>query len=113
MRYTVLFAVMLAFVACAGFAGNAKAARWIPGSYHMVMESDASDFLELSYDSAFCDGIPRFGHRGEFPYEVYHVFDCSFDLDDKSCFDIRFAAIKGPRYATFRLKLIRMGHCYR
>ena len=90
----------------------ATSGRWVLGQNYLIEEYDATDLLERTYDSAYCSGIPRFGHRGEFPYEEYVVFDCSTTLDDTSCFNRRYKAIKGSRQGYFRLRLLRSGSCY-
>jgi hypothetical protein len=95
---------------------NAQSTTWVPGTKYFIEETDASDLLERTYDWAYCSGIPRFGHRGEFPYETFRVFDCSFSLKtsraDLYCSDQRYAAVKATRYGYYRLKLIRRGDCF-
>lgn len=93
------------------FAGAAPEA-WRAGTPMYIEESDASDLLEQTYDSAYCQGIPRFGHRGEFPYEEFKVFDCSVHMRSYDCFDNRYKAIKHSRQGWFQLRRIARGDCY-
>lgn len=109
---TRLLAIVVAVVGLA-LTGQAVAGvdgAWIPGSNYMVEEMDASDLLEKTYDSAYCDGIARFGKRGSFPYEEYLVFDCDIFHDDWSC-ENRYKSIKGTKRGWFKLRLLRED-CY-
>jgi hypothetical protein len=87
-------------------ATAAQAGSWIPGTPIMVEELDASDLLERSNDSAYCDGVARFGHVGEWPYDKYRVFDCSVSNRGAAYCDNRYKSVKGSRRGTFRLVLI-------
>jgi len=108
-RSIILLVAMLALAA--GLASTAQAGPWIPGTPTYAEEMDASDLLERTYDHAYCQGIPRFGHRGEFPYEEFVVFECSIDRDDLYCYDVRYKAVKGKTRGWFRLVKIRNGDC--
>jgi len=67
-----------------------------------------SSFLEKRFDYAYCDGIARYGQRGEFPDEEYTRFDCTIELDDGStCYDVRELAVKGSRPGYFRLQMAK------
>lgn len=77
-----------------------------------ISETDASDLLEQTYDSAYCDGIARFGKRGEFPYEEYVRFDCTTEIDGEYCTDGRYRAVKASRKGWFRLERIRKPTCF-
>lgn len=101
-----LIAVALAAVS------SGRAASWKPGTTYYVSESDASDLLERSFDSAYCDGISRFGHHGEFPYEEYLVFDCTVRLNGATCIDVRYKSVKGTRVGWFRLRVLSRGSCF-
>lgn len=89
-----------------------EAGRWIPGTPYMIAESDASDLLERTYDYAYCSGIPRFGHQGEFPYEEFLYFDCTTKLDRNFCSDVRYRSVKASRRGYFQLRLVRKGDCF-
>ncbi len=93
-------------------ATTATAGSWLPGTPYLISEMDASDALERKYDSAYCSGIPRFGHRGEFPYEEFIIFDCTLTLDDLYCSDVRYKSVKGSKRGYFRLNKIRNGDCF-
>jgi hypothetical protein len=108
----LIVASLAALVVALGVGGVAQASSWIPGTSYFVEESDASDLLEQTYDSAYCDGVARFGHRGEFPYEEFKVFDCSVHMRSYDCYDNRYKAVKSSRRGWFRLKLIAKGDCY-
>ena len=107
----LLLTILLAVLASAG-AANAAVARWVPGTNYLISETDANNALERGYDHAYCTGVPRFGHRGEFPYEEFVVFDCSISINRTYCSDQRYKAIKGSRPGYFRLKLMRRGDCF-
>ena len=109
MKYVLLGAVALV---CAISVPVASAA-WVPGSNYLISEEDATDYIESKLDHAYCTGIPRFGHRGEFPYEEFLVFDCDIELNGSTCYDWRFKAVKGSRYGMFRLVKLRDARgCY-
>jgi hypothetical protein len=107
----VLLAVCVAVLAMAGVA-QASSSAWVRGSSYMITEEEASDFLEQAMDHAYCTGIPRLGHRGEFPYEEFRVFDCSVELNDEFCSDDRWRAVKGKRRGMYSMKLVRHGDCF-
>lgn len=102
--------VLLVAAACAValFTFGAAAASASPGYY--VDETKASDLLERSWDHAYCMGVPRFGHRGSFPYEKYMVFDCTISSDDRMC-DLRVKAIT-TRPGYWRLSNLRAPDCF-
>ena len=100
--------VVVALVA----VGAASAGSWRPGTPYLIAESDASDLLERTYDYAYCSGIPRFGHRGEFPYEEFLYFDCTTKLDRNYCSDVRYRSVKASRRGYFQLRLVRKGDCF-
>jgi hypothetical protein len=104
--------VMMMLLAMGAVAGAAHAGSWIPGTPWMVEDSEVSDLLETQYDWAYCRGIPRFGHTGEFPYERHLVFDCSTELDDTYCSDRRYKTVKSKRRGYFALRLLRPGSCF-
>jgi hypothetical protein len=112
----VKFVLLLALVACGlAAASTAEAGRWVPGTPYMVAEEDMQDLLEKSWDSAYCQGVPRFGKQGEFPYEEYVVFDCSVESRGRtqlSCYDVRYKAIKASRRGWFKARRLYDGDCY-
>lgn len=103
--------LVLAAVAAAVVTGTAQA-RWVPGQAYRVSEQDAEKALEQKFDHAFCTGVPRFGHDGEFPDEEFHVLDCSIELNGDYCPGARIAAVKGNQPGYFRLRLMKTGECY-
>jgi hypothetical protein len=109
-----LAAVFVAALVAIVYAGTsfAQTGRWVPGNPYYIEESDASDFLEKKFDWAYCSGIPRFGQKGEFPYQEFLVFDCSMKLNGDYCSDVRIKAVKGSRQGYFRLKVLRDGDCF-
>ena len=110
MRTPLLLIVVVSVLA---LAGTATAAVWTPGTNYMISEKNADDWLEQAFDSAYCDGIPRFGHRGRFPYEEFVVFDCAIERDGYGyCPDARVKAVKGTRVGSYKLKMVRLGDCY-
>jgi hypothetical protein len=107
----VLLAALVAALAIPALA-VAAADAWVPGTSYYIEESDLSDALEKRYDSAYCDGIARFGKRGEFPYEKFRVFDCTTEIDDDFCFDKRIKTVKAQRVGWYRWVMVRPGSCY-
>lgn len=107
-----LLAAVAIAVMLAPAAGAAPAGSWIPGSPYMVEETDASDLLEKGFDHAYCEGIPRFGHAGEFPYERFTTFDCSWSLNGKYCSDGRYRSVKDSQRGYFRLRIVRYADCF-
>jgi hypothetical protein len=93
-------------------ATSANAATWRPGTNYFVQETDVNDLLEKHYDRAFCEGIPRFGHTGEFPYEKFVVFDCMLELNGHVCSDVRVRAVRSAKVNYFMLRPMRNGECY-
>jgi hypothetical protein len=89
----------------------AAVARWVPGNPYMVTEDDANSFLERNLDHVYCTGIPRFGHRGEFPYEEFVYFDCAVSHDGGYCSGWRVRAVKGKAPGFFRMVVVRRGRC--
>jgi hypothetical protein len=107
VRYLLMLLCLLVF------AGSASAATpWKPGTPFYVTEDDMGNFLEKVYDSAYCQGIPRFGHRGEFPYEKFLYFDCSTERDGVHCFDWRYRSLKASPRPYYKVRLVRQGRCY-
>lgn len=106
-------ALCAVFATIAGTAGAAPA-RWVPGTGALVTESDMTDLLEMRFDSAYCEGVARFGHSGEFPYEKFIVFDCSIERRDADidCDGTRIKAVKARTVGKFIVKLIDEGTCY-
>jgi len=103
----VLLAVLIALGIWAGSVQAANQGRWIPGTPYMISEEDATGFLEDVVDHAYCQGIPRFGMQGEFPYEEYVVFDCTISHTGKvhiTCSGVRYRSVKGVKRGYFRLK---------
>jgi hypothetical protein len=114
VKYLAVISVLVAsLVLCVG--AQARTA-WTPGTSYMVEETDASDLLEQTYDWAYCSGIPRFGHRGEFPYEEFRVFDCDLTLRAGGhklyCSEQRYKSVKSTRPGYFQLRLVSRGDCY-
>jgi len=107
-----LLATILVVLATASTAHAAATGRWIPGTQYPVTEQDAEKLLEQTYDHAYCTGVPRFGHRYEFPDEQFIVFDCDTTLNGTFCTDRRYKAVKADRRGWFRLRLLRRGDCY-
>ena len=105
--------IALMVVGCAIWgASNVSAAAWKPGTNLFIAEDDANDLLERYYDSAYCSGIPRFGKRGEFPYEEFVRFDCTTERDGDFCSDTRYKSVKAAKRNYFRLIIVRKGSCY-
>lgn len=104
----VLMVVLAALIA----STTATAGAWVPGTNYLVQETDVNDLLEKTYDHAFCQGIARFGHRGEFPYEEFVVFDCTTTLDDRYCTGARYKSVKASRRGWFKVRLLRSGSCF-
>jgi hypothetical protein len=78
-----------------------------------VTESRLVETLETKYDHAYCTGVPRFGHDGEFPYEKFVVFDCTTTLDDRTCFGQRYQTVKyGGWFAPTKAHMLKTGRCY-
>ncbi len=113
-KFLILGVLLLALVSTTS-AMAASSVKWKPGNPYYISEEDAYSLLEKTYDSAYCTGIPRFGHQGEFPYEEFIIFDCDVSMHGNNgfyCSDQRYKGIKGSRPGYFRLKLIRHGDCY-
>ena len=107
MKAAALAAIAVIVLA---FAGVASAGG--PGSPYYVSETQAGNLLERTWDHAYCMGVPRFGHRGEFPYEKFIVFDCSGTMSNgKYCADVRYKSVNG-RPGYWMLRLIRRGDCF-
>ena len=108
-----LFAAV-SVVATLALTGVALAVQqaWRPGSPYYIGEMDANRALERTFDSAYCDGIARFGHRGEFPYEEFLRFDCSTELNGTYCSDARYRSVKGTRRGYFRLIRVVKPSCF-
>jgi hypothetical protein len=109
VRLTVL---VLLCLGCLAGAATASVTPWKPGSPFFAKESEMNDLAETKYDHAYCNGVPRFGHHGEFPYEQFIVFDCTTTLDDTTCFGRRYKTVKHTLGGTFTARLIKSGHCY-
>ena len=107
----VLLAVCVAALAMVGVA-QASSSAWVRGSSYMITEEEANAFLEQAMDHAYCNGIPRLGHRGQFPYEEFRVFDCSLELNDEYCSDARWRAVKGKARGSYSMRLVREGDCF-
>ena len=106
-KLITLIAIVAVALVAVGAAG-AQSTAWKPGSTYYISEDDASSFLEKRFDYAYCDGIARYGQRGEFPDEEYTRFDCTIELDDGStCYDVRELAVKGSRPGYFRLQMAK------
>lgn len=87
-------------------------AAWVPGTAYYISEQDADDWLERTYDFAYCQGVARFGKRGRFPYEEFVMFECSVTRGEANCPRSRWRAVKGSRVNYFRMRLVRLGSCY-
>jgi hypothetical protein len=117
MKAAVLATLMVALAVCV-FASSAGArpssgnGSWIPGTSYMIEETDANSSLERGVDHAYCEGIPRFGHSGEVPYEVFTTFDCSWSYNGAYCSDGRYRAVKASPRGYFRLLKVRNANCY-
>ena len=115
-RFAVLATLTVALAACV-FASTASARPssttgvWIAGTPYMVEETDMSDLLEKTFDHAYCEGIPRFGHSGEFPYEVFTTFDCSYSYNGKYCSDGRYRSVKDSQRGWFRMRIVSYADC--
>jgi hypothetical protein len=110
-KLIAIFSLVLVFGLVAS-AAQASSNAWIAGSPALVGEMAVSDVLERKNDSAYCQGIKRFGHSGSFPYEKFVVFDCQTTLDDRLCSSVRYRAVKQSRYGYYTLVKIRDGHCF-
>lgn len=113
------FAIAAVALVAFGAAGSALAGPWTPGTNYLVSEEDAASYLENRFDRAYCDGIPRYGHRGEFPDEEFVVFECDVQRSDRDidCSGVRLKAVKGHRRGYFRLTMMpsaaqRGAYCY-
>jgi hypothetical protein len=106
---------LVTLVAGLGLVAGASAGSWIPGTPTMVSEDEMDSLLEQTYDSAFCQGVSRFGKKGEFPDEVYVVFDCTIQrrgATSYTCYDRRYKAIKKSPRGYFGSRVIYNGKCY-
>ena len=105
--FLICLAALVAGLSAVGAAG-AQTSSWKPGTTYYVSEDDATSFLEKRFDYVYCDGIARYGKRGEFPDEEYTRFDCTIELDDGStCYDVRELAVKGSRPGYFRMMIAK------
>lgn len=95
-----------------GAASTAQAGSWIPGTPTMVSEDEVQDLMERHADWAYCSGIPRFGHKGEFPYETFVVFDCDMKLNQVYCSDARVKAVKASKRGYFKVRFLRNADCF-
>jgi len=116
-RVVVGLVLFVALVALGIWAGSVQAATqgsWVPGTNYLVSEDDAVSFLEKRMDYAYCRGISRFGHRGEFPDEEFVVFDCTVEWEGTRCTDARMKAIKGTKRGYYRMIVQRrdLWRCY-
>ncbi len=102
--------VLVVVLACIAVT-SATAGVWRPGENYYIAEEDANALLERVVDHAYCNGIPRFGHRGDFPYDKYVVFDCAWSHNDTFCSNVHYKAIKGHARGYFKLVKIRNGFC--
>ena len=96
----------LTLIVAALMFGGTASASWKPGTPVLIPEDVAGNILEKAVDHAYCVGVPRFGHSGEFPYERFRVFDCSIDTQGKICSNARFAATKGAQAGIATLHLM-------
>lgn len=112
MKNICIAAFIIAVCTISIGVNDASAGTWVPGTNYYVSEDDANDFIDDVFDTAYCSGINRFGHRGEFPYEEFVVFDCSLSRDDYYCTGVRFKAVKGAHRGYYKMKVLRNGHCY-
>ncbi len=113
MKPLLAAAAVASVIAGVFFVETSYAGSWRAGTPTMVEESEMSDLLEQTYDWAYCTGIPRFGQKGEFPYEMFVVFECSTKRDGMYCSDYRVKAIKAKQRGWFKLKFINgYGECY-
>jgi hypothetical protein len=85
---------------------------WLPGSPYFISEDDADSYLEQAFDHAYCTGIPRFGHQGEFPDDEFIMFDCDIEYNGETCDNERLQAVKGSAPGYFRMNEITEGDCY-
>jgi hypothetical protein len=92
-------------------AAAATSSSWQSGAAYQVQETDVNNLLEKTYDHAYCNGIPRFGHSGSFPDETFRVFDCDMTLNGKYCTG-RIRTVKAPRYGYFRGLWVGRTSCY-
>jgi hypothetical protein len=107
----VRVAATVAVVLVIGPAATATAGAWRAGTNVFVREEDAIKDLEISYDHAFCTGIPRFGHTGAFPYERFVYFDCDTMKSGQYCTD-RVRAVRTATPGRFRLLWVGRPSCY-
>lgn len=77
--------------------------KWKPGNPVFVSEADANDFLQGAFDHVYCDGVSRFGERGEFPYEEYLMFDCAISHAGDYCTGWRYRSVKGKQPGSYRM----------
>ena len=104
----LLLAVCLLLPAAAASA----ASQWKPGAPHYQTEAWMNDVLEQRYDRAFCDGIPRFGKRGQFPYDQYIVFDCDTKRNGRYCVDARWKAVNSTKQGFVLARRTVKPRCY-
>lgn len=105
--------LLTSVVIALAFAATATAvSHWKPGAPHYQTEAWMNDVLEQRYDHAFCDGIPRFGRRGQFPYEQYLVFDCDTKLNGQYCVNSRWKAINSTKQGFVLARRIVKPRCY-
>ena len=104
MKKGIVLALVVLVAAIAGQA-HAASTTWVPGSTYYISEDDATNFLEKAFDYAYCQGIPRYGHRGEFPDEEFTRFDCTLEQGNgTTCYEVRVIGIKGSRPGAYRVK---------
>lgn len=87
-------------------------AVWKPGAPAWATEANMNQLLERYYDHAYCDGIPRFGKSGQFPYEKYRVFDCDTRRNGVYCVNARWKAVNAKQWGSFTAKRTVLPRCY-
>lgn len=116
MRLLLIAAQLVAALTLSATAAVASTTTtvgpWKPGTPTYATEDDVNNLLERVVDHAYCQGIPRFGHRGTFPDDEYVVFDCDWSHNGTFCSGMRYKAVKASPRGYFRVKQIRRGNCY-
>jgi len=100
-KLLAVFGLLTIFLALAS-----PALAWTPGQNYYVSENDMQNALETRFDSALCQGIPRFGHHALDGYnDEYIVFDCDTSLNGSYC-QARIKAVKGSKPGYFKPKQV-------
>jgi hypothetical protein len=84
---------------------------------HWVTARAMEAQLETRYDSAFCQGLRRYGttslRTGEYSWDPGFVeFKCSYDIGSRSCYNAQFESDQGAKPRQWYVRMIYTGDCY-